>query len=446
MDLRPVAGIGLAVLAVLVASIPLGGLVTNPLHAAGILWPGYYTLAVVAAALLWRSGAWRVPQVVLLLVFWATFAAWAGFALQQTPDPRAGGLEVRALAGCAILACVIVLATRGTRSGLSALRLGWIVGMTITCGIGVWELATGDHLWVTPARPWRFGEGTVAATFINPNNFGAALVGMLVAVLAARASSPSRALRALLAGLAVFALAMIAFTQSRAGVLAALVVLLVEVHRALVAAAGDRPLRPWLREVVARHRRTAAAVLVAATGVVVASLTVPALAARNPVRAMVLSAFAPETAKSDSLRIDLIAAALRYLRDSGWVGTGAGSYEAIMWNDPGSGISYRTNLHNAFVELLSQYGVVVFAPYVALLLALTWVALRPRPGRTVADQSRVVRAEVLGHLVALAALGITASSALALQTWWLMLASAVAGAWWLRRDDEGESSGVQEAA
>lgn len=458
---------GCVALSVLVASIPLGGLITNPLARAGVLWPIYYAFAFLALALLWRSGVWRCVEAMLFFTFWAVLASWAGFALRITPDPRLGELEVRALTACAIISIVVVLGSRGDRAGVWALRAGWLVGVGATCGIGIWEILTRHHLWITPARPWPFGPGTVpAATFINPNNFSVALVGMLVAALAALASVTSRSaasppLRAVFGALAALAVVMIAFTESRAGLLGVIVVLSLEARRRLITAAAGRPLSHVLRQRCSGHWALVISSVAALVAVLVASFTLPALGSHNPLKTLITDAFEEETYRSDSLRIDLLAVAWGYLRDSNWVGTGAGSFEPILWNDPASGIDVDTNLHNAFVELLSQYGVVVFAPLAMLLVTLVWAGARSTPARLVADnrysdtESRatqdihngdIVRTELLGYLAAYVLLGITASSALALQLWWLMLASSIACAWHLHvlaRDRCGSEESAQ---
>jgi len=97
-----------------------------------------------------------------------------------------------------------------------------------------------------------------------------------------------------------------------------------------------------------------------------------------------------------------------------------------MWNDPNSGIAIEANLHNAFVEMLMQYGIVVFAVFTVLLVLLVriwWTTRRPASMR---PRVAIVRTELVGHLVVFAALGLTASSALTLTTWWLVLANACA--------------------
>ncbi len=497
-------------LAALVATIPLGGLVTIPLARAEILWPIYYGLGVLALALLWRSGLWRCLEGVLFFAFWAVLASWSGFALRISPDPALGALELRALFACAIVSTFVVVACRGSQSGVWALRAGWLLGMGATCVIGIWEILTRQHLWVTAAKPWPFGPGTVpAATFINPNNFSVALIGMLVAALATFASTRQTGLKLLAVVSGAVAVVLVAFTESRAGLLGLFVVFALEAYRRLTdAAQGSSPVSV-LRSRLNARRGATVGVLAAAAAVVVTTFTVPALAVRNPLRTMLTDAFAEETIRSDSLRINLITTALGYLRDSHWLGTGAGSFEPILWNDPNSGIDVDTNLHNAFVELLSQYGVIVFLPLAALLLALAWRAARtvvvssaegspnepdpiaamvhtqsgaatkavlasealtssvvgagvstahtafgvplahelpttavagspqlpaePASQRALPARRRVLGTELLGYLAAYVLLGITASSALAQQIWWLMLASCLTCAWQLHR-------------
>ncbi len=183
---------------------------------------------------------------------------------------------------------------------------------------------------------------------------------------------------------------------------------------------------------------------------VVAAFTIPALAARNPLVQVAAMAGDEETTRSDSLRLQLIAAALRYLRDSGWTGSGAGSFEPLLWADPDPGVLKLTNLHNAFVELLSQYGIVVGGVHALALLALVTVVALPLPGRlgrwrrASADPGaapprrrglpRDTRIEIAGYLSAYVCLGVAASSALTLPVWWLLHAAACAS-WWAAAAD-----------
>lgn len=408
----------------LVVLTPVFGYVAGALQGAALLVPAYAAVVVGAATAVPVGRGWRDPGVVLLVLFWAVFAAWAPVAYGRAPDATTAREELLALALGAGLSLSLVAVSRGRPDGLAALRWGWVAALALTGTLGAIEFVTGRHLGVWVTRPWPFGDGVVASTFRNPNDFGAALVAMLGAVLATRARADSRALRAALTALAAGSFVLVMLTQSRGCVAGAALLLVLEGVRLARAAADGHRLRDLARE----HYRVVTALLTAFLVVALASFAVPPLAARNPLAQILAAAQRPETAEADTLRVGLIAAALRYLRDSGYAGTGAGSYEVIMWNDPASGVAKQTNLHNAFVELLSQYGVLVSVPLLLLLVVCVGRLLRPAP-------DSVDRNEAAAHLLAFALLGVTASSALTMPMWWLMLASGVAVAWSMRRGD-----------
>lgn len=418
--LSVVAGVLTAGVVLLVAA---GGLVTRVLAPAGLLWPFYGVVAVSAVLLALGSRSWRAAPVVGFVIVWAVLGASLPYALRVAPDPVLATKEARGLAECALLSGAALAA--GLRGGLRAWRAGWLGALVLTCAIGTWELLTDQHLWVTAAKPWPFHGRVAAATFVNPNNFGIAVLSMLVGVLAWRASTPRRAIRWALTVAAVWAAVLVVASQSRSAVLG--LVLVAAVHA--VQASRSRP--GLLRAALTRHRRAVFSVGAGAFLLLAATFVVPPLAARNPVLAMIRAALQPETAASDMLRVNLIRAGLRYWRESGYLGTGAGSFEPIMWNDPHSGVAIKANLHNGFVELLVQYGWVVAVPLLALLVLLVGVAVRTRANAALRPQVGIVRTEMLGHLVAYVALGFTASSSLALPIWWLMLAAACACAAWL---------------
>ncbi len=427
--LRVATPAALAVI-VFVPLVAAGGLITKPLNEAGLTVPVFAAMALLSLPALRGTRWWRNPAPLLLGLFWAVFWVWAPRALSVAPDQRLGRRELTGLAVCTCVSLTAVALSRGTRPGLVAFRWGWVLALLLTGGIGVWEILTGHHLWTPDWAPWRFNDYRVAAsTFINPNNFGAALVSMLAGVIALLATAKNRWLRATLAVLAASAVTLILVTTSRAALVGVAVIVGLE---------GWRRWRLSPNRRVARSRQSRRRVLawtVAAAAVAVATFLIPPIASRNPIRAMVEIALTPGQARADSLRINLVQFALGYLRDSGWLGTGAASFEPLLWRDPRWGDLPKTNAHNAFIELLSQYGVAVFAPYLALLVLLVAVMLRARHGAAVpaqADERVVVRNELAGQLTAFVMLGATASSALEIPFWWLSLSNAVAIAWYLR--------------
>lgn len=406
--------------AVIVLLVHAGGLVSVPLARVDLFWPTQVAILLVALALGASARAWRHRPVVAFVLFWVVVWLWMPYALRVAPDAGWAHREMESLAWSALSSLGALCV--GVRGGPTGWRAGWLLGLALTGSIGVWELTTGNHLWVTPERPWPFRGTVAAATYINPNNFGIVLLSMLVATLAWRASVRHRGGRLLLAFAAVFASAMALASQSRAAALGLAVILGLEALR------WYHTLHVDVRGLLSRHRRVALSATVAGLILVAASFLVPGLAARNPVAAMLYAAAQPETGASDAFRIRLIRLALGYAADSGFLGTGAGSFEPIMWKDAHSGIDIEANLHNAFVELLMQYGAVVAVMLGMVMIVVLAAWWRSGPGSDARPPFDVLRTELLGHLVVFTALGCTASSSLALPVWWLMLAQVCATA------------------
>lgn len=436
--LAPLWGV---LLAVLVPVVVAGGLVTIPLDALDLRRPVFGAFFVVSLAAIPRA-AWRTVVPWTYVGFWVVLALWFPVALDRAPVARLGAREVDYLAQAALLTTAVLLFTQGRRRGLLGMRVGWALALAMSCGIAAWELTTRQHLWIGPTNPWAFADPMITAgTFINPNNFAGALTAMAAGTLALAASTRSRGLQLALYALVAFTTFVVFFTGSRSGLAALGVVIALEVWRRVLEGLGGRS----LREVARRHAKVLAAIVVGGIALVIAVASIPvSVISRNPVRRLVFGHFDPATAKSDDLRAQLIDAAFRYLRDSNYLGSGAGSFEPLLAADPNPGVILRTNLHNAFVELVTQYGVVVGAAFalmfVTVVATLVVSALRPDDApMALLGERRIARHEAYGYLVAFVAFGVSASSALSYTTWWLSLAAATAAAWWLaasRREGE----------
>ncbi|NYE01964.1 GNAT superfamily N-acetyltransferase [Kineosphaera limosa] len=446
------------VAAAIIVFVCLGGVVLLPLNRAGHLWTAQWTVVAlgVFAVLTMPPRRWAAWAPWTFIAVWAVLFAWMPHALAVAPDARAADIELRRFVQCLIYSAALLACARGARLGLAGVRVGWLLALLTCGGIGLWEVLTANHLlFLDPVRGWVFGPRMPAATFLNPNNLAAMLIGMIAGAWALRSGLRWLWARVALDVVVVLGSVVVVFTQSRAGLLALAVVYALELwrrwplwhagHRERAAAGGGassdgngEPGPGHEREdgteteagdagAAAKGPRWSRRWTLGAGGALaalaVASVTIPALARRNPVVEMVGMLFDDETARSDGLRLQLIRAALRYLRESGWTGSGAGSFEPLLWADPEPGVVKLTNLHNAFIELLSQYGLVVGATHALSLIALLAVAASPR------YLPRDNRVEILGYLTAFFAFGIVASSSLTIPGWWLLQASAAAS-WW----------------
>ncbi len=438
------------------------------------------TLLVLAAAglyeLLPRLRRARLPTALrhapaawVFVAFVAVLLLWAPVVYVRSPAPAEAKTELTGLLTGVLLAAGTVAATRGSPHGLRGLRLGWTLGLGLVLVTAAVELATGLRVHADESLTWALDPTVVAGPFRNPNDFAAILTVLVSGVIAYRATLRGRILRAGLAVMALLGVVAVLLTQSRGGLIA--ITLVLAIHGIRAALDGRAALLSRSRPLPAqrcpassaavsggspsaaggtRHRRIVTRLFVAATVVVaaVAAFTVPALVRLNPIAATIAAAGQPGTARSDTLRLDLIRAGWRYFTESDRLGTGAGSFEHLLANDPDPGVSHIIWMHNSFLEFLLQYGVVVAGALVAVIAAVlatvAWGA-RPRPlarparsaqpAPTTASARRLVTAEVLSALVAFAALGTLAYTALETHVWWMMLAQAVAGAWWLAHAD-----------
>lgn len=373
--------------------------------------------------------------------FWVVFAAWAPLAAARSLNPPVGRAEIVGMLTCGVVALAVVALTGGSAAGLARLRLGWSLALAFSVVVAGGELLTGRHLDVPPDAAWAVASRTVVSgVFHNPNDFALALVAMTAGALAHRASLPAdrAAARAAVGGLAAAGSVLVLLTESRTGLGTLVVVLGLFAWRAGRERRRGEASPP-------RSRRGWALVGGGAGGLVVAAFAVPALAAHNPVLRLVAAAGTAGTARSDHLRLDLLRAAWRYFVASDRFGTGAATFETLLWSDPDPGVSTRTWLHNGAMELLLQYGVVVAgALAVVVVLVLAGAAdSRRRPGDPAAG---LARTELLAMVVAFAGLAFVSNSSLTITLWWVMLADAVGCAWWLSSSSPAPAGPARLAA
>lgn len=404
------------------------------------------TLMAVLRAAWWR--AWAVRAWVAFWGIWAlTLPLTMRVAAMPTPDPigtaardklvadgvyypiaipsLTGKEEITQLALAAILSTVLLILSRGSRRGLAALRAMWLVIVLTTAPVGIRDVLTDQH--IVTNRFDTFIAHAPYGPFQNPNNFACVLAAAVGVLALWCLDSPPRWLLPVLAAAVAVAVALIWVSGSRAAFAATLVQLAVAVgllirRRQVARGAGGAA--------VPRRRLALGAGLFVAAALA-ASFLVPALRARNP---LLRAAEPAGTATYDDLRLALTRTGLRYLGQHPIFGTGAGTFETRIATEVPAGVSnVETNMHNAFVELASQYGLIVFLPFLALLALLTWYAVRPasHPG-DVGAPIMVARAQLACLLLMVVVTGIDVSSALSLPMWFVMMAHATALGWWLR--------------
>lgn len=407
-------------------------------------WPMYLTMGVAGVVALFALRPRPTVTLGLLTVFWVCWVATLPLGTYWSPDARAS-VNAQASVYASALTMLALVGLGLTRP--AAFRWLWLSVVLTTLPLALREAVFGEYLY-----PWHGALGAPVAVFVNPNNYATILVlmvGIALGWMTERIPRPARWGLGMLVAVCVW---LIGATTSRAALLA---LVLVFAASALLAAE-----RLGLRRRFATRAREFGRQrpwFWVATGASLLVAVAVAAAAAVSVLARVLPGD-DETVRSDNLRIEFVAFALRQWRENPWFGTGAGTYERLWTTDP-TATTTRPSVppHNGFVEILSENGLVVAAPLCLLVLALAWYAVRPLVASIVrfatalvsdpaprAPSNRTAHARATSsdslpkgldhagsrHLVAMHVLafvlaGLVISSPLPWFPWWLMLAGAV---------------------
>lgn len=412
-------------------------------------WRALAVAAGIGLLGLWGSHLWRSAAAVFFLGFWAVWAFMLPITTAWGPGTRPVVREVEGMASGAVISVALVLLSRGGTDATRVFRWAWILVLVSTGTIAVWEVTTGQHFLVTSTRVWEAPERSPAATFINPNNYACVLALCIGLLLQWMSAVRKAGLRIVLGLLAAVSVALVVLTVSRAALLLVGVQVIIAAILALSRAGVTARMVAWLRQ----HRAAGTGLFLLVAGSVAALFVVPQLARVNPVLRM-LQPTDERVAAADTLRLELTRAGLRYFEQTPWTGTGAGSFEVLLTRERPQAVAILTNMHNSFVELLTQYGLVVTIPLALTFLACLWRVVKGLLPHRVAGQdqatARIQRrqgvdraglvAQLVSVLLTVVVAGLIVSSTLTWSLWWVMIANAVALAWALSNTAHAEKA------
>jgi O-antigen ligase len=287
-------------------------------------------------------------RVLVVMAMWVT---WGLFSILWSPDPLNGCREVIELCfGTMVLGCMSLLIGKQER-GLGALRAGWATAVLCAGLVAVWELWTGQHLksgFIDAASPWVLKGMATVSTFGNPNNFGSFLLMALPFIAWGVEEARSWALRifglAFLLGMAC----LIIITGSRLCLAGSLVLGII-----------------WA---VCTFKGRARPLALLGLVLIVVCMIIGLVMFKPMIGVKLLSAQSEmggqATGTSGNTRIHLYLDSIYLTLTSFGFGIGAGgfnqrlTYGYLPWATDGI-----TSPHNFFLEILSQYGVLVFAGF-----------------------------------------------------------------------------------
>jgi teichuronic acid biosynthesis protein TuaE len=378
-------------------ALPVTAAYGSLIHVAGPIF-GFRVLSLillVITALKYRSFPldYRSARIFTLLAF-----VWLLIGYASTLWSVDKVASFRELFGVTLgLALGIGLLAQSARSGSIARTLirGWVIAFIATGVIGIYERITGNHLsnYLAGLVPGSPAGRFIASVFGNSNGYAAFLVTaapfLLWGVMTARSIYSRLFFVANLSTLLVLLL----FSGSRICLLAlflqGIVVVIVIASR-------------WYRLAAI----TGSLLLVAAvlTGGAAALARVFPFLPQKLFSGTESDALAQEFASSSTsggVRLNLIRDGLWMTGKTHGVGVGAGNFEANMVKAPFP-TSHMINPHNLWIEVLSQYGVVVFILLMAWLIFCLVVGIRLLNSR---ELTALAEAKPLGIIIVVSVLG-----------------------------------------
>ena len=399
-----------------------------------ILW---FVALIVAVPLFVREvRRRRLPLLYTVVTAW--WIVWAPLTLLWSPARSVGRSEVIAGVIAMVGSWVVLVLTRGRSDSLRLLRRGWLIAFAVTMVVVTWEWFTGTHLDdVTGVQDWFFSVYSVAGLDTNPNGLsnscvamGAVMCAQLIREVRRPGPAKPRRIPLLLVGLLLNGFT-IYLTGSRAGILS-LVLLLV------LAAVWCLPTRTRLAVPGALIALAIALPIVQDTNL--NQLRPPAIGqqATTPKSGHYQDNVGDaqreaDVAAADKLRKDLTIRGLHYLAAKPIQGHGAGAALGLVAADPEyePGVPERErhvlNLHNTYLEIGVNYGLLGLLPILAVPLLALATVLRPGPLRRRWPDPVVY--ECLGILLALFITSMITSTSIGSPTFWLLAAYATALAW-----------------
>jgi len=305
-------------------------------------------------------------------------------------------------------------------------RLYWlwsgIFGLLLL--LGFWEHLTGQHLPVSGY----YGETRSdlmfrpTGVFHNPNDYATFLALSIPFGLGLVRYGKGKLLRLLGLGACAAAFYLIVITGSRANMLAVLLELV------------------FLLFLVTNVRQKIKFVVAATILAALLLFLVPGPVQRffSGVTAQLGSLVTQAEVETGSVavRVNLAQNGLHFLYSTAGFGVGAGNAEYWMANFAQYDTAGILNPHNWWLEILTDYGIFVFAGYIMFYLGIVcnlWKIRRNTKGRS----DRMVAEALLVSLVGFFFASISSSSIMALTPQWLLFAFGLAFLNWWRRSQAG---------
>jgi hypothetical protein len=280
-----------------------------------------------------------------------TWVLWGVLSLTWTPDVASGIRDNLRVAVGVCTVCVLAWLASRTPAALAAVRRGWIAAVTLTLPLALYEIVTDYHLpdhsygHIESGGLHSFGVTYACVTFGNRNYYVAFLTLAYPYILWGLSRARTRAAKFLHMALAAAVALIVLVDSSRLG----LIVLGIQSALWFVGGGGIKRLSRRL--------------LFIAVAVIAGWWIIPYL----PYTVLRLQWLIGGQDESVSARTGLFWAGLRMLYDTAGIGVGAGGFSQRIADTAAT--SYLSDPHNVWMEIATQYGVLIGLGFVAWLVA-----------------------------------------------------------------------------
>lgn len=359
----------------------------------------------------------------LFYIFMLLWLLWAGLSLIWAQD-KAGTLRNIVLLFCNVNLMFFTPYYLGDQKGQKYIVSAFLTVLVINIAVGIWEIFTGNHLSMSAANNYaQYMKNTPTAFYRNPNDFATYLVVYLPIVYVAFKYSSK--IKASIVLYAIFAASLYVMlpTHSRANYIS--LILFVVAGIAL----------PWFKyrrkkafeSIHVRKKMILAflTVLLFFTGVT--NMLLPKFDKNNSVTKQIETITTVDENNSIGERINLIKNGFKILNEKPWqylIGVGAGNVEKRMipYSNTTSGL---TNMHNWWMELLVNYGVIIFTAflvfYIGILRKLYSIYMEPAQ-----EKLGFLAEALLISLILFPIAVVSPSSIMGMSSMWAILAEALA--------------------
>jgi len=300
------------------------------------------------------------PKVGKYLLFLALWLLWAVMSLFWA-SPSVGTARHLVALSSGILLILFSLLFLNTEKGIRSIYGLWVTFAVIVIGIGIWEAVTGSHLSISREGQYVGIRSTYpSAVFVNPNDFATFLCLSFPFMFIGLSFLKSAFPKVLVVLLMLTSLYFIGLASSRANIIA------------LMLGVSLIFLLPRVRD----RLKPVATILM-----VVVVIVFLGYALSSPAMSSYFDVFRDIPRQVSSLNLDdvstetrtnLMRNGLALLQGSHFLGVGAGGFESHM----AEGSVYYTwgitNAHNWWLEILVDYGVLIFALFLAFYIGLLW--------------------------------------------------------------------------